>query len=150
MQASRRWRDWKPPEKIQDSHTHELTKLTETQPERVLSVLSVDSLAGAKRNAPSASVPEHDPEEWRKPFARWLAVACMRSARCSGGVGCLHLEYCNWEVRQGGVPCTRNTFELLLKEHGIQLAIVVGVAMVSGLAFLEDFMAAGGMGVKSI
>jgi hypothetical protein len=93
MQASRRWRDWNPPEIIQESAERELTKLTEPQPGPILSVLSVPTLPVSEIIVPSASIPAHDPAEWREPFVRWLESACVLSPRCFGG------------ATEHGIPC---------------------------------------------
>jgi hypothetical protein len=86
----------------------------------------------------SASIPPDDPAEWRKPFAKWLNSACVCNPRCFGGVGCLHIAFCEWEAGRDGVPCNRDTFELLLKESGFLMGEVAGVVLVSGLTFRED------------
>jgi hypothetical protein len=86
----------------------------------------------------SASIPPDDPAEWRKPFAKWLNSACVCNPRCFGGVGCLHIAFCEWEAGRDGVPCNRDTFELLLKELGFLMGEVAGVVLVSGLTFRED------------
>jgi hypothetical protein len=65
----------------------------------------------------------------------------VRSPRCFGGMGCLHIAFCEWEVRQGGVPCTRDTFERLLTEKGFLIGEVAGVVLVSGLIFRDDLEA---------
>jgi hypothetical protein len=138
MQASRRWREWHPPEKFQECSQQEVPKVPELQPEHLLSPLALPTLAISKTFNSSDSVLPHDPAEWRKPFARWLDCACVRSLRCFGGVGCLHIAYCEWEVGQGGVPCTRETFERLLTERGFLMGEVAGVVLVSGVAFRSD------------
>ena len=89
----------------------------------------------------SASIPTDDPAEWREPFIRWLDSACVLSPRCFGGVGCLHIAFCEWEAGRGGVPCTRATFELLLSESGLLICEVRGAVLVSGLILREDFEA---------
>lgn len=86
-------------------------------------------------------IPAHDPAEWRESLTRWLESACVRSPRCFGGVGRLHIAFCEWEVGRGSVPCTRNDFEWLLAELGFLLGEVSGVVLVSGLTFREDFEA---------
>lgn len=91
----------------------------------------------------SASTPPDDPAEWRKPFAKWLDSACVRNSRCFGGVACLHIAFCEWEAGRGGVPCNRDTFELLLKQLGFLMGEVGGVVLVSGLTFREDAEAVG-------
>lgn len=141
MLSSRRWRDWNPPAIFQKCPEREVTKPTEPVPSSLLSVLSVPSLPVSETNTPSDSILPHDPAEWRESFTRWLDFACVRSPRCFGGVGCLHIAFCEWEVRQGGVPCTRDTFERLLTERGFLVGEVSGVLLVSGLTFREDFEA---------
>jgi len=64
----------------------------------------------------------------------------VRSPRCFGGVGCLHIAFCEWEVRQGGLP-TRDIFERLLTEQGFLMGEVAGVVLVSGLIFRDDWEA---------
>jgi hypothetical protein len=88
-------------------------------------------------------VPPNDPAEWRKQFARWLDSACVRHRRCFGGVGRLHVAFCEWQARRGGVSCNRDTFELLLKESGFLMGEVAGVVLVSGLTFRGDAEAVG-------
>lgn len=143
MQTSRRWRDWTPPEKFQEYSEHELTKPTKPPDEPFLSVLSVATLPKSEINTPSASIPPHDLAEWREPFARWLGSACVRSPRCSGGVSCLHTAFCEWEIMRGGVPCTYDTFERLLRELGFLVGEVAGVVLVAGVTFREDLKTAG-------
>ena len=91
----------------------------------------------------SRNSPPHDPAEWREPFARWLDSVCVRDPRCWGGVGCLHIAFCEWAVAQNDVPCNRFTFECLLRELGFLLDEVAGVGLVSGLTFREDLESAG-------
>jgi hypothetical protein len=79
-----------------------------------------------------------DPAKWRRPFAQWLVSACARDPRCCGGVGCLHLVFCEWMISKGGAHCKRLTFECLLRESGFIIDEVAGVALVSGLTFRED------------
>ena len=94
-----------------------------------------------QRIAEPDSIPPADPAEWREPFVRWLDSACVLSPRCFGGVGCLHIAFCEWESGRGGVPCNRETFELLLTELGFLVGEVAGMVLVSGLTFREDFEA---------
>src|SRR5271170_8388056 len=70
----------------------------------------------------SASIPPHDPAEWRKPFARWLDFACVRDPRCFGGAGCMHIAFCEWVIGQQDVPCNRLTFESLIRESGLLIS----------------------------
>ena len=91
----------------------------------------------------SASIPPHDPAEWQEPFVRWLNSACVSNPRCFGGVGSLHIAFSEWEAGRDGVPCNRDTFELLLKDLGFLMGEVAGVVLVSGLTFREDAEAVG-------
>jgi hypothetical protein len=91
----------------------------------------------------SAGIPPDAPADWRKPFAKWLDSTCVRSPRCFGGVSCLHLAFCEWEAGRGGTLCSRDTFELLLKELGFLIGEVDGVVLASGLTFREDAEAVG-------
>jgi hypothetical protein len=88
-------------------------------------------------------IPSDDPAEWREPFARWLASACVCDPRGCGGVSCLHLDFCEWAIEQKDVPCKRLTFECLLRESRFVIDEVAGVALASGLIFRDDFEAAG-------
>lgn len=139
MLASRRWRDWNPPVAFQECPECELTKPTEHLPSPILSVLSVPSLPVPDTNTPSASILPFDLAKWREPLSRWLDSFCVCSPRCFGGVACLHIAFCEWQVRQSEVRCTRETFERLLIERGFLIGEVAGVVLVSGLIFREDF-----------
>ncbi len=141
MLASRRWRDWNPPEELLESPEHEPTKPTKHSSEPFLSFLAVPVLDKSRTFGAPASGPPCDPAEWRRSFARWLDSECVRSPRCFGGVVPLHIAYCEWEVRHDGVPCTRETFEQLLAEQGFRVSDLNGVVLVSGMTFREDYEA---------
>jgi hypothetical protein len=79
-----------------------------------------------------------DPAERRKPFVRWIDSACALHPRVFGGVSALHRYFCEWELAQGGVPCTRETFLCLLHELGFLTGEIEGVTLVSGLALRVD------------
>jgi hypothetical protein len=143
MLASRRWRDWNPSAILQECSEHKLTKLTEPLPRPILSVLSVPTLRVSKTFGDMGPIPPCDPTEWRKPFAEWLESACVLNPRCFGGVSSQHNAFCEWEAGRGGVPCNRDTFELLLKESGFLVGEVAGLMLVSGLTFREDAEAVG-------
>jgi hypothetical protein len=130
MQASRRWRDWTPNETTQVAPECELTKLP-----KPISVSFVSSdPRGFQKNVTSDGIPPHDPAEWREPFVRWLDSACLYHSRCFGGVGCMHVAFCEWAHANDDVGCNRNTFEGMLEELGF--LIVDG--LVSGVTFGED------------
>jgi hypothetical protein len=84
-------------------------------------------------------LPPVDPAEWREPFVRWLDSACVRAPRCFGGVGCLHIAFCEWAISHDDVPCNRLTFECLLRESGF----LFSDGLVSDLILRDDFEAAG-------
>jgi hypothetical protein len=44
---------------------------------------------------------------------------------------------------RGGVPCTYDTFERLLRELGFLVGEVAGVVLVAGVTFREDLKTAG-------
>ena len=140
MLASRRWRDWNPSGIIQKSPEHQLTKPTKPFPKPILSVLSVPILPDSKINDASASIPPIDPAEWREPFKAWLNSHCFRTPRWFTAVYALHDDYCDWEIVQNGVPCTREMFLGLLAHCGF-LVGDNGAALVSGLAMRKDIEA---------
>jgi hypothetical protein len=90
-------------------------------------------------------IPPHDPAEWRGPFVRWLESSCAYHPRCFGGIGCLHVAFCTWEIAHNGVPCTRDTFERMLEESGHLIA----EGLVSGLILREDFVWANSKEIKN-
>jgi hypothetical protein len=80
-----------------------------------------------------------DPEAWREAFHVWRIQQCVSEDRSFGGIGCLHIHFCEWTVENSAVaPCTRATFEGLLSEAGFLYAD----GMVSGLILAEDWHAA--------
>jgi hypothetical protein len=93
----------------------------------VKSVLSVISHA-----------PADEPDAWREPFHAWATSQCVFKDRCFGGIGCLHVHFCEWADAHNAVPCTRQTFEQLLTDAGYLHAD----GFVSGLILSEDWHAA--------
>jgi len=79
---------------------------------------------------------EPNPAEWRTAFARWIASACVGHWRLHGGVGRLHVAFCESEVGRGAVPCSRADFEALLREQGWE--IEQPLALVNGLMLRVD------------
>jgi hypothetical protein len=138
MLASRRWRDWSPIENISKSPEFELTELTKTPPEPILSVLSVPTLPISENSGQSDHLPEHDLDAQCGSLFAWMNVACAFHARVFGGVAKLHLAYCEWEYARGGVPCNRDTFLCLLEESGFLVGNIGGELLVSGLTFRDD------------
>jgi hypothetical protein len=65
-------------------------------------------------NSNIAPVPLHDPAAWAGDFHEWVMTHCVLRDRCFGGIGCLHVHFCEWASTES-VPCTRETFEALLR-----------------------------------
>ena len=82
--------------------------------------------------------PPDDPAAWEAAFASWVKSACVRHDRSFGGIGCLYVHFAEWAITHDAVPCTRQTFEVLLTKGGFLLCD----GMVSGLILHEDFEAA--------
>ncbi len=140
MLASRRWRDWNPPGNIEQGPGNELTK-----PPKPISVSFVSLNLGDSETIEAGGIPPHDPAEWREPFKRWVRSYCAYHPRCFGGIGCLHLAFCKWEITHNGVPCTRETFERMLEESGHLIAD----GLVSELILREDFAQANSEEIKN-
>jgi hypothetical protein len=81
----------------------------------------------------------HDPAAWAEDFARWMQERCARreGQEDSGGVGVLHLDFVQWSVDQNNVPCTRRTFETLLRDN----EVFVANGMARGLVLIADLRA---------
>jgi hypothetical protein len=136
MSTIDRWRKWSPPdEKFRESLTFEPPK----PPEPAFG--GFGGYVSRQMTNFYDTPPEHDPAAWREPFGRWLASACARDPRFSGGVGRLHVAFCEWAIASDDVPCRRFTFECLLRESGLQIDEVCGEVLVSGLTFQSDLEA---------
>jgi hypothetical protein len=134
MLAIDRWRKWRPlDEKFEEFPECEPSKPSEATFE------GFEGPTSGQIQSFSDTPPDHDPAEWRVPIAQWLNSACVRHPRCFGGVGCLHIAFCEWESGRGGVPCTRATFERLLEGLDFLIGEVAGTVLVSGLTFRDDF-----------
>jgi hypothetical protein len=131
MVASRRWRDWIPPQEIENRSDSALTK-----PPKSISVSFVSSNSSHFQIvAASDGFPSHDPGAWREPVADWLHSECVRHRRCFSNVVSLHRAYCEWELSHDDAPCRRETFELLVGELGF----LIVDKLVSGLILRADF-----------
>jgi hypothetical protein len=84
-------------------------------------------------NSNIAPVPLHDPAAWAEDFQRWVAEHCVFRDRCFGGVSCLHGHFCEWATT-ASVPCTRQTFEALLRKEDFETA----EGLVYGLTLADD------------
>jgi hypothetical protein len=145
-----RWRKWRPSDEKSDSPPrYELTKPPDLTfggfdgsiQGNVPNFLDAPDPRVPTKVAEPNSIPPRDPAEWREPFARWLDLACVHDPRWSGGVGCLHISFCEWAKPQHEGSCNRFTFECLLRESGFLVDEVAGVVLVSGLAFRVDLEA---------
>jgi hypothetical protein len=79
MRASRRWRDWSPPEKNSHEPHYALTKLT--KPTKPYSVSFVSADSGCSRIISASPNPRtFDPAAWRQPVTEWLLNLSISSA----------------------------------------------------------------------
>jgi hypothetical protein len=78
--------------------------------------------------------PAHDHAAWAEDFHRWALGCCVYRDRCFGGIGALHTDFCQSTNAHESVPCTRVTFEALLRDHGLFFAdgIVYGLLLKEG------------------
>lgn len=135
MLASRRWRDWKAPSKIENNIDPPLPKL----PKHLSGSFGSDSFRRSGVISISDHDFPHDPTAFRESVVQWLESACVRHPRCFSGVISLHRAYCDWELSHEDVPCPRETFHRLLQDSGF---IVIN-NLVSGLILREDFEGVG-------
>jgi hypothetical protein len=135
MQSIDRWRSWTPGEgkNIGNDHKMELTKLTKPGSVGFVSSLSVQSSIILA----ASGMAIHDPAAWAEDFHRWVITECIFRDRCFGGVGGLLRHFCEWQVTRDEVPCTRNTFEALLRDSGFFFA----EGLVYGLLLKADVLA---------
>lgn len=93
----------------------------------------------AKDANANPSIDAHDPSAWTDAFHQWTQLHCLHRAGYDdwGGVGALHVEFSEWAVVSGSVPCTRRTFEALLCLAGYR----VENGMVLGLVLKADMWA---------
>lgn len=81
------------------------------------------------------AIPAHDPAAWAEDFHRWAFGCCVYRDRHFGGIGALHTDFCQWTNAHESVPCTRMTFEALLRDQGFFFAD----GLVYGLLLKEDW-----------
>jgi hypothetical protein len=79
----------------------------------------------------------HDQTAWAEDFHRWAITQCVFQDRCFGGVRALLRDFCDWQVMRDEVPCTRRTFEALLRDSGFFFAD----GLVYGLLLKADVLA---------
>jgi hypothetical protein len=129
MRSIDRWRNWTPGKQISEEHRKtELTKPPKPS--------SVSFVSPTPRLVPIIS-PDH--EAWADDFRLWIRERCaQRHAHEDwGGVGALHVDFAEWSVARNEVPCTRPTFEALLRDAEFFIANV----LVRGLVLKADLLA---------
>lgn len=65
----------------------------------------------------------------QEDFQRWALDRCVYRNRCFGEIGALCGDFGEWAIAHDSVPCTRSTFEALLRAAGFLFAD----GLVSGL-----------------
>jgi hypothetical protein len=89
---------------------------------------------------PSASAMAlHDPAEWREDFSRWAISRCVFRDRSFGGIAALWRDFCEFQVSRNEVPCTRNTFEALIRDAGFLFVegLICGLLLKADLHAME-------------
>jgi hypothetical protein len=78
-------------------------------------------------------------ESYMADFQIWIQQRCAQRQRHEdwGSVGSLLVDFCEWSVNRGEVPCSRDTLEKLLDDAGF--VIVNGMAR--GLVLKVDLQA---------
>lgn len=125
-----KWLDWKPG----DANISVYPKAEPAKPAEPPFAGFAGSIPG---DSQIISSPADDPEAWREAFYGWTVSECAFKDRCFGGIGCLHVHFCEWADAHNAVPCTRETFEQLLSDAGFLHAD----GFVSGLILREDWEA---------
>lgn len=82
----------------------------------------------------SREVPRCDPTVWLPEFFAWVRSQCFFRDRCFGGIGSLHVHFSEWCFQSGSVPCSRQTFEWILRDQDFLIAN----GLVSGLILAAD------------
>lgn len=136
MQAVDRWRKWTPKgKKFSGLSSSELTELTKSAPETEKpSSVSFGSSNQVQTPNFSDIIPSHDPAAWVEDFHRWALNRCCFRDRCFGGIGALHMNFCDYQIARDEVPCQRSVFEALLRDAGFLFAD----GLVSGLILKAD------------
>jgi hypothetical protein len=133
MLAIDRWRKWRPSDqKFEEAFGCEPPK----PPEPAFEGFE-GSISGDLQDFSDDRL--RDLADWRGDFVRWTDERCtQRKGKDDwGGMGCLLVDFAEWCAVQGAVPCTRVTFEQLLRDSGFRLSD----GMVSGLVLRRDLEA---------
>jgi hypothetical protein len=117
MLAIDRWRNWHPSnERYGEYPGCEPSKPTEA---------AFEGFEGSSSTQIEnfSDLPPDAPDAWKKDFKRWKAENCIYRAgrEDSGGIGFLLVDFAEWCAAHNAVPCTRATFELLLRDAGFPL-----------------------------
>jgi hypothetical protein len=85
------------------------------------------------------SAAKQDLEPWSEDFSLWrdARCACCDGHEDWGGVANLHVDFAQWSVDRREVPCTRITFEALLRDSGY----LVADGLVQGLILIAELRA---------
>jgi hypothetical protein len=131
------WRNWTPEKKeiLEAYPNHELPK-----PPKPVSVSFGSAPLGYTPNISAAgSMANPDPAAWEDDLCKWASERCTRREGCEdwGGVGALHTDFAQWTVDHASVPCSRITFEALLRSEGF----LVRDGLVQGMFLTEDLWA---------
>jgi hypothetical protein len=96
--------------------------------------LGAVSCWAATESTPCTS--EQDPAAWLEDFQQWIDANCIHRQGKDDwtGIGALHVDFCEWTVKNDSVPCQRRAFERLLVEAGFQFSH----GMVGGLLLKRD------------
>jgi hypothetical protein len=70
----------------------------------------------------SQGMATHDPAACAEDFHHWAITRCVFRDRCFGSVGALLSDFTEWQAMRDEAPCTRKTFESLLRAAGFLFA----------------------------
>jgi hypothetical protein len=120
MKLETKWLDWQPSAgKSEKSAGDELAKPAKPSSVGFGGAVSAEN---QKISAPTQEMPGFDPGAWTPEFEAWAPVQCVFRDRCFQSVVSLHLDFIVWCAGNGSVPCTRETFEFLLRDQGFTFA----------------------------
>lgn len=92
---------------------------------------------GRPLEVPETGMPVDDSAELEELHLRWMLDRCTYWGRAFGGLGVLRTDFCEWAIARNEVPCTRASFEALLRNCGL----LVADGFVSGVILKEDLEA---------
>jgi hypothetical protein len=130
------WRNWTPGEQIIDHNP----KTKPTKPTKPSSVGFVSSRPVQIRIiSHDSGMAIHDPAAWAADFHHWAITRCVFRDRCFGSVGALLSDFTEWQAMRDEVPCTRMTFESLLRNAEFLFAegLVYGLLLKADVVAME-------------